>query len=866
MDLLNESSTTMATTTMMFNTATTTLSSADSVYSDQPNMTTSILIDLMTTTTLGTTMTTNNGTSLISASTISPSTMTTTINSIRMNMTTNYPRVTSFSPAIIHFTYYELNFFDIIFIACIFFLKFFITSLFIIFALVSINGNSYPQLLQRATESYRMSFVSNVNRLNGSEYRRKDLLFTVAALNIISGNLRALLDYLSAVQRFIYVNNCAEKWKLIKKFISKLIRWFRWRCGLSPSSSSSHDGFMIGSKVIDSRAATPTVIFIDSEPALPPPIPPLVIKYRPTLKIRVKNTIDGTSALVRTLIDPQSACSYISEQVVTNLRMRKYFIWPCFFQCSPGMPTQYVFQATCVTLQSMEQDRREPDRIPFSVDNIELLVPTSRVSYGIVPKPSKRLQSIAKEMCDITLSEVDGDDPSLNTSPDQEIGLVIGQDLLYRLFLTNSEHEQHEAFMINRDMCFVKTTFGWTAHGSINENDYTEENQCIGQLGNVLRFETKLLGINEYDSTNSKRKCTDTMRILCCPIQILVSLLVLIIYIIIPYIDALIYLYNILFHFAIAFALIQIVALVLGPILSLFQSIAHRRLSDISFHRIKSNIIRINQVLSHPLILIYRWFLGGVWIALYWFLSMGKALFNQWNYSNLESDYGVRFSAHFTLKLPASFPDDETIHVRFDPTVDQSSINFQWTNTWEPGLTEKIVFGNDVRMRREGSQIVVRFDGNDNAEEIRFVIADHSIDGSSSSSDPHIIIGCDLIHRTSMNNPIGTMTRRIYLFRDLNAIQRRRMKQTVELISEPDSSWTLEHRFYPHGWQLVLTCTYWFNRTNFIYLIYFLLYSFLLAVVYAYLIVPYELTLISIHPTMFRYIGNFIFFSTRLGR
>lgn len=118
MDLLNESSTTMATTTMMFNTATTTLSSADSVYSDQPNMTTSILIDLMTTTTLGTTMTTNNGTSLISASTISPSTMTTTINSIRMNMTTNYPRVTSFSPAIIHFTYYELNFFDIIFIAC----------------------------------------------------------------------------------------------------------------------------------------------------------------------------------------------------------------------------------------------------------------------------------------------------------------------------------------------------------------------------------------------------------------------------------------------------------------------------------------------------------------------------------------------------------------------------------------------------------------------------------------------------------------------------------------------------------------------------------------------------------------------------
>ena len=439
-------------------------------------------------------------------------------------------------PAIIHFTYYELNFFDIVFIVCgnsfiqlicltkscaiiiiiimysfflfslVFFFKFFITSLFIIFALVSINGNSYPQLLQRISESRKMSIGDHYGTRSSLCRHRRDLIFTFAALNIISGNLHTLMNYISVIQRFIYCTSWQEKIQTLEKIWNLILKMF---CCRRQSKSST------STKIHNTPTPpTPTVVFIDSEPEIEIKENNLEsnqaetissslkqrIQYKPTLKIRVKNIQDGTSTIVRALLDPNSACSYISETVVNNLRLPKYFVWPCFFRCFPGPKCEYVYQSTKVVLQSVDQYSNATNVEHLSnlhtSDLIELLIPSCNHHSRILPfgEPPQILPITLQEMLQnsyrVTLSDgqlvntsishnrdlITSENPALASNIDdpQDLNLIIGQDLLYSIIQVGQN--PHRIIVLGEDLFVIKTAFGWTVHGTSDELNAIKKN------------------------------------------------------------------------------------------------------------------------------------------------------------------------------------------------------------------------------------------------------------------------------------------------------------------------------------------------------------------------------------------------------
>ena len=319
------------------------------------------------------------------------------------------------------------------------------------------------------------------------------------------------------------------------------------------------------------------------------------------------------------------------------------------------------------------------------------------------------------------------------------------------------------------------------------------------------------------------------------------------IYIVIPFIDALLYLYNILFHLAIAYALAQILSLLIGSLLVLIRCLIAWRL-QITFNLIKTNIFRVYGLFSRPLILVYRFLLAGVWITLYWFLSMGKALFAQWNYSELEADHLVRFSGNFLVKF-----EQETIKVCLNPSVNHSSVSSQLIRLYE--------------------YFWVRLDG----DHVCFKLKDQIIKLwiSSESEESVITFGADALRFVSSNeSPLTELIRKVLLFKSVHS-------KPLELVpvhnhesvnqseinhltnEDSQSQWIVEQHYYPFGWRHIVTCRYWFSLRNFIFLAFFIVYGSLLAVIYFCLIAPHEFTLISIQPTMFRYIGNFVFYASR---
>ncbi len=482
------------------------------------------------------------------------------------------------------------------------------------------NGNG--------SSNQRQSGLRNGRRTKRRHHHR-DLIYTMAALSILSGNVSCLLGYIAALQRFIFILSWNERAAVIKKHFWRsyftVLSCCREPTGqrtqrdsvdleppttaetparpLIPSSTSVvNGGISVHFSPKRSRSfhqeesgrLTPRVVFIDSEPDIEtspategiptripsPPLPPppqsqpsasITIEptgtgstespppYTPVLRLRVLNPLDGTSLITRARLDPHSICSYISPTIVTTLRMRRHFIWPVFFRPeSSGLrKSEYVFQATTAVLQSTEPaeeitgditetftlnenegSRRGSTLNPrsaaqLSSEPVELLIPSQSKLFPSAPKPGSWIAFLAKNTCGIGLSDApevgenDAQENSINS-----IGLIIGQDLLYRLLLpgvgSQLNSQQHLAYLVGRELLFIRTTFGWTVSGS-------SQGLSLGTELKVRQIETAHLGIvdeegEEQGGRGSPRRrrsfgCSETMRLLCCPLQVLVSLL-----------------------------------------------------------------------------------------------------------------------------------------------------------------------------------------------------------------------------------------------------------------------------------------------------------------------------------------------------
>lgn len=466
----------------------------------------------------------------------------------------------------------------------VFFLKFFITSLFLIFALVAINGNSYPQLIARSSEAHRLVANSSDTPRNGNEKRRRrrDLLYTMAALSIISGNVSCFQAYIAALQRFLYIYNWRQRGEVLKNLLTS---WAKCKSNQHRSETEedlldqgepetpvrplvANGGVsvhfspkrMTSYNDKESGRHTPKVVFIDYEPDIErtsmttPPLLPVTpststttaitiesslntietgsTTYSPILRIRVVNPNDGSSLITRARLEPHSVCSYLCPTIATTLRLRRHYIWPVFYRSHPA----YVHQATTAFLQSTEPVEGQEEGSfhqslsrnssssyikPHSSEAVELLIPSQsgKFHFSPAPKPGSWIAFLAQNTCGICLSDAPEAAEPFSTGNDHEIGLIIGQDLLYRLMVPSST-PTHRVYLIGRQLAFVRTAFGWAVSGS-------SEGLSLGSELKVRQIETAHLGISEVHGEGGKRRrsCTDTMRILCCPLQILVSLL-----------------------------------------------------------------------------------------------------------------------------------------------------------------------------------------------------------------------------------------------------------------------------------------------------------------------------------------------------
>ncbi len=318
---------------------------------------------------------------------------------------------------------------------------------------------------------------------------------------------------------------------------------------------------------------------------------------------------------------------------------------------------------------------------------------------------------------------------------------------------------------------------------------------------------------------------------------------------------------------------------------------------------LKRNILSTYSVLSKPLLLLYRWHLAAVWVSLYWFLSMGRALFAAWNGGAGEGKAVIRFSANFTVKSVDSFgggggggEDTEhyqqnflspSIHVRLEPAAERSSLSADLldSETFHRLLGECCSGGprvNRIRQnnRANGNLLPALKDPTSLSvqltadRELVFSVVEPDHPGDLQRS--WICLGADFLEAVGAEPALNRLLRSMLLLDIPNdkpnydpnpnpQSSPRPLSVCLEKASEPTGPWALEHRFYPHGWLQVLSCAYWFRRPHLAYLPFFLAYSLLLAVVYFTLIAPHELTLLSLRPTMFRYIGNFLLYSVRWG-